>query len=66
MVFIEVGMIIVERRSSAMKNSLAWVNSNVNVLYFNWIVQYGGRITDGWDIEFDRDEDATLFLLRWS
>ena len=35
-------------------------------LYGNWLVQYGGRLTIGWDIEFDIDEDATAFILKFS
>ena len=64
-------MITIKRGSAPYRNSMRLCNQVRDFtspvgLYGNWLVQYGGRLTIGWDIEFDNDEDATAFILKFS
>jgi len=64
-------MITIKRGAPAYRNSLVLCNrysdfTNSDGLYGNWLKQFGGRLITGWDIEFDNEEDATAFILKFS
>ena len=64
-------MITIKRGSIQYNNSVvAWNKcrdfTNPANLYVNWIKQYGGCIVNSWDIKFENNEDAAVFILKYS
>ena len=65
-------MITIKRQSKPYTNALQACNESlehasgkVRMFFSTWLIQYGGRLITGWDIEFDNHEDAAVFILKY-